>query len=468
MKKIICNPYLPGKEYVPDGEPYIFDDRLYVFGSHDEFGADNYCTGSYVGWSAPLDDLSDWKYEGVILEKGQDPMDPEGNMQYYAPDVAKGPDGRYYLYYSIEGSHILSVAVSDTPAGKYQFYGHIKDKNGHVLGSSEGDTMQFDPAVLVDDDGRIYLYSGQGMPTEVMDGRKVMGSQVCELETDMLTAKTEQKVLTSRTEHCFEENPFFEASSIRKLGNTYYFIYSPLPNVHNLCYATSQYPDREFEYQGVLVSNGGIVSSGTDAQRPEYYWGNNHGSLLEMNGELYIFYHRHTNKTPWNRQGCVEHLTIKNGKIEQAVPTSMGLRSEPFPFKAAYSAYMACILKKKEMDVYVPFQFLEFSEADPYITQDETAEVPYIANMREGSAAGYRYFCFDGEECSVWVEIRGNGEGMICISGEKQGILAQIPVKAGRSWKKFSRKVNTDAGKDTLYITYQGTGYVDLLCFGAE
>ena len=49
-----CNPYLPGKTYIPDGEPYIFNDRIYIFGSHDEIGADQYCTGSYVGWSAPV------------------------------------------------------------------------------------------------------------------------------------------------------------------------------------------------------------------------------------------------------------------------------------------------------------------------------------------------------------------------------------------------------------------------------
>ena len=166
MKGSACNPYLPGKWHIPDGEPHIFDGRLYVYGSHDETGAENYCTGPYVGWSAPLDDPGDWRYEGVILEKGQDPLDPDGTKSYYAPDVAKGPDGRYYLYYSIEDSSVISVAVCGSPAGKYEFYGHVHDRNGHVLGSEKGDDYQFDPAVLVDDDGKIYLYSGQGMPVE--------------------------------------------------------------------------------------------------------------------------------------------------------------------------------------------------------------------------------------------------------------------------------------------------------------
>lgn len=68
------NPFLPLWEYTPDGEPHIFGDRIYLFGSHDTEGGDRYCSkGDYVGWSAPLDDLSDWRYEGVMYTAEQDP-----------------------------------------------------------------------------------------------------------------------------------------------------------------------------------------------------------------------------------------------------------------------------------------------------------------------------------------------------------------------------------------------------------
>ena len=39
MKKQIFNPYLPNYEYIPDGEPRVFEGRLYVYGSHDSFGS---------------------------------------------------------------------------------------------------------------------------------------------------------------------------------------------------------------------------------------------------------------------------------------------------------------------------------------------------------------------------------------------------------------------------------------------
>jgi hypothetical protein len=58
----VFNPYLPSWEYVPDGEPHVFGDRVYVYGSHDRFGAPIFCVNDYVCWSASVDDLTDWRY----------------------------------------------------------------------------------------------------------------------------------------------------------------------------------------------------------------------------------------------------------------------------------------------------------------------------------------------------------------------------------------------------------------------
>lgn len=74
MKALGFNPYLPFWETVPDGEPHVFDGRLYIFGSHDRRGGDQFCMEDYAGWSAPVDDLGNWRYEGVIYRKEQDPL----------------------------------------------------------------------------------------------------------------------------------------------------------------------------------------------------------------------------------------------------------------------------------------------------------------------------------------------------------------------------------------------------------
>ena len=169
MKKQVFNPYLPSWEYIPDGEPHVFGDRIYIYGSHDSFNGMTYCMNDYVCWSAPVTDLSDWRYEGVIYKGEQDPnfnVYPKPDFMpkhmLYAPDVTKGPDGRFYLYYAFDFCGVISAAVSDVPQGPYEYYGDVHHKDGTVYGKKEDDEFPFDPGVLTDDDGRVWLYSGFG------------------------------------------------------------------------------------------------------------------------------------------------------------------------------------------------------------------------------------------------------------------------------------------------------------------
>lgn len=74
--KQAVNPYMPSWEYVPDAEPHVVGDRVYVYGSHDIFNGLNFCLGDYVCWSAPVDDLGNWRYEGCIYKREQDPAAP--------------------------------------------------------------------------------------------------------------------------------------------------------------------------------------------------------------------------------------------------------------------------------------------------------------------------------------------------------------------------------------------------------
>lgn len=466
MKEKCCmNPYLPENEFVPDGEPHVFGERLYVYGSHDRYNGTEYCQEPYVCWSAPTDDLADWKYEGVILEKGQDPLDPEGNKNYYAPDAAEGPDGRFYLYYSIFESNVISVAVCDTPAGNYQFYGHVHYPDGTVLGTKEDDPSQFDPAVLADDDGRIYLYSGNCLPVPGFDPGKQRGSFVCELEKDMLTMKTEQKLVTSGTEKCFDENPFFEASSIRKFNGKYYFIYSPLPNVHNLCYAVSDRPDDGFLYQGVLVSNADIVA-GDEKTYALNYMGNNHGSVEEVNGNYYVFYHRHTNRSGWNRQGCAEPIIMRDdGTFEQARITSGGMAGV-LPASGTFGCSSVCHLSGPDLEPFVPFKFSSFGDTDPYLTLDKAGERQYISNFRKGARAEYRYFEFSGEETRISVICRSTADGILRISDAESGDeLAHVEVNSSKAWNEYEGELCTVTGKRSLVFTWEGKGAADLLEF---
>ena len=155
------NPYLPSYEYIPDAEPHIVDGRIYIYGSHDLFNGLNFCLGDYVCWSAPVDDLGNWKYEGCIYKREQDPAAPRIRLTngLAAPDMVQGPDGRFYLYYFMGGTKMISVAVCDKPAGHYEFYGYVHYKDNTPIGK-KGEPFQFDPAIFMDDDGKLYLYTG--------------------------------------------------------------------------------------------------------------------------------------------------------------------------------------------------------------------------------------------------------------------------------------------------------------------
>ena len=226
----VYNPFLPSWEYVPDGEPYIFGDKLYLFGSHDCFGGDKFCMNDYVCWSAPVDDLSEWRNEGVIYRKEQDPRNINGSHRLYAPDVQQGLDDRFYLYYALDDTGIMSVAVCDTPAGKYSYYGSVQYPNGEIIGEKEGDIHQFDPGIFIDDDERIYLYSGFAVgdgAESYFGGRKVNGMYCMELERDMITVKSGPSlVLRENMMDGKKRHGFFEANSMRKIEGTYYLIYS--------------------------------------------------------------------------------------------------------------------------------------------------------------------------------------------------------------------------------------------------
>ena len=102
-KKLALNPYLPLNVCIADGEPHVFGDRVYVFGSHDRPGGESFCELDYEVWSAPVDDLGSWFSHGIAYSTKQDPGYSERKPFLFAPDVAHGNDGRFYLYYSLGG-----------------------------------------------------------------------------------------------------------------------------------------------------------------------------------------------------------------------------------------------------------------------------------------------------------------------------------------------------------------------------
>ena len=348
----MSNPYLPNWEYIPDGEPRVFGDRVYIYGSHDKASSDEFCDTKLKVWSAPVSNPTDWICHGdSFLTASNGERDADTNwadgQPLFAPDVVE-KDGKYYLYAYIQNRKGC-VAVSDKPEGPFQLVSQYQYKQEELEKFDHG--FFIDPGVLVDDDGRVYIYCGY------------LHSYAAEVNPDNMYEIIEGTLVDNIIP---EEAPFrfFEACSPRKVGDTYYLIYSS-QRPSCLVYATSKSPLGPYTYQGVIIDNG-----------IDYPGGNDHGSICKVGDQWYIFYHRMTNGTIMSRRGCVEKIQIlENGSIPQVEMTSLGFEDSLNPYQIT-DADIACVLK-----------------GGCLITEKDLFN-RVITNITDGCVIGYKYFDF--------------------------------------------------------------------------
>ncbi len=492
------NPYLPQDYCIPDGEPHVFGDRLYIYGSQDQLGGDGFCLLDYEVFSAPLSDLSRWRSEGKAYSARWDPdYTPTRDNVLFAPDCVQGNDGRFYLYYATSGGHLTScirVAVSDNPGGPFQFHGCVRAQDGTPLRRG----ITFDPAVL-NDDGQIRLYYGfsatvnPGSPLSAEDTLAVQQQEAAMFEKtpgelsvpggisgcftvtlaeDMLTVTAEPvrvlpgQLAAQKTDFCC--HAFFEASSIRKIGKRYYLVYSSEVQ-HELCYAVSDRPDRGFCYGGVLISNGNIGFHGQ--KTADATTGNNHGGMVQLNGQWYIFYHRQTHTDTFSRQGCAEPIQIApDGSIAQVQTGSCGLNGGPLPVEGEYPATVACSLYDGPMPHAGPNPP---ERPVPHITHrplEDGKNEHYITEIHRGTVIAYRRFAFDGPTRLTLLLRRQPGSVIgpdarleIWTEDVLQGTVA-LPSDgiSENSWQPIGVPVVYE-GAAQLDIRYFGGGAIELL-----
>lgn len=457
----VGNPYLPLWEHIPDGEPYVFDDpdnpgrkRVYIYGSHDSRITD-YCGRELVVWSAPVEDLNHWRYDGEILKvdknaKGE-PFDSTAKADVlFAPDVAvvKGADGKptYYLYPNDqEGGRNSLVAKSDRPDGPFTVCNWSTDDPN----KNEG-VLQFDPAVFVDDDGRVYGYWG------------FQRSYAAELDpATMATVKPGEKVVEDMVSSNTQPGifRFFEASSIRKIKDKYVFIYSRwtnkgefgLPDTnYTLAYAYSDHPLGPWTYGGTIIDGrgreineqGDTIASGTVS-------GNTHGSICEINNQWYVFYHRQSGPNEFARQAMVAPITVKveegkGGKVEisEGENNSEGFSTNGLDPLERHSAGIACwYTGPKVAEHEWPNNIYYGSYVEASYGTENRFDAPYdlinntnrVVNNTDGSIVGYKYFNFTATN--------GKENVQMLLKLIPEGVDGTIKVMADRPWTSQGGKV---------------------------
>ena len=411
----MLNPISPPGLYIADPEVrQMPDGRVYLYGSRDEPGR-TWCSTSYHVLSTS--DLVHWDVEQFsFATQGIGKQTDYTEKALYAPDCIHH-EGKYYLYYCLEGGgDDEGVAVGDSPYGPFV--------DGKIIKGAKG----IDPSVFIDDDGQGYLFWGQA------------SAKGAKLSKDMLSIEGEvhDKLLT------YKEHAFNEASSVRKRNGIYYYIYGGHQrhgesNCATLNYATATSPFGPYTYRGVIIdnfkSNKAVV--------------NNHGSIVEINGEWYIFYHRPTHGWANMRKACVEPITFNpDGTVLEVEMTTQGVGGSINPLKrmdAARTCEMSgnLIIKVRRPNHDIP--------------------VEYLSEIRNGDYAHWRYFDFTNAKanyfvCKTWDK---NEAGTIEIrldapDGELIGTCQLNPMQNGAAYAIHKTKVKSVTGKHAVVLVFKG------------
>ena len=445
------NPYLPLWEHLPDGEPRVFEDpdnpgkfRAYIIGSHDiTYSA--YCGNDIRMWSAPVEDLSQWRDEGPIFSWF---VDGQWDTMY-APDLVEVKDratGKktYYLYPHSRGwRRVAMVCKGDRPNGPFTPVNLTEDGRQCLPGS----LIDFDPSVFIEPvNNKKDPDYAQGFRAYVFYG--FQHSTACELDPNTMYSmrpgtelhdyfipasssfgKVRDPEGTTYPALYKGQNPgdfnFFEASSIRQIGNKYVMVFSGysgpdygLGSTNSaLRYAFGDSPLGPWRSGGVLVDSRGVVpnENGTELMTTNAAH-NTHGSLQEINGQWYVFYHRPPRgfgnarqamvapvKVTWDKKKVADGGMVRivgydpfvknnewtaqasNGQTYTgAEVTSEGFQLFGLPPYHYYSAGIACYMAGEGSNEWMQ---------DNHDVWNNSMD---LAGINNGGIVGFKYFGFGG------------------------------------------------------------------------
>ncbi|MBK7627466.1 MAG: hypothetical protein IPJ16_09790 [Bacteroidales bacterium] len=441
------NPYLPLWEHLPDGEPRVFEDpdkpgkyRIYIIGSHD-VRFKSYCGPDIRAWSAPVEDLSDWRDEGSIFTY---PIDGQWDVMY-APELVevKRKDGKkdYYLYPHSRGrNREAMVAKGSRPDGPFTPVNITADGMGTIPGS----TMGFDPAVFIeyitdpkdpDFETGFRAYGFWGFQRSVagqLDQNTMYSLRPGTMAIDrFIPASSRYGVIRDPEGTTYPSVypgqdlgmfNFFEAASIRKVGNKYVWVYSGysgpdygLGSTNSaLRYAYGDTPLGPWKSGGVLVDSRAVVlgQDGTTL-RTSYSGHNTHGSIELINDQWYAFYHRAPRGFGNARQPMVAPVTIEWDEKPVAEGGKVTIRGyNPYTEDNIWTAkdsqgreYTGAEVTSEGFHIYGldPYQYYSAgyacflsnlnSQQDSWDLWDNNMP---ITNVENGNIIGYKYFGFGG------------------------------------------------------------------------
>lgn len=411
------NPISPPGVYLADPTARVWaDGKLWIYGSADET-CNYYCSRYHHALSTT--NMIDWQmHDSVFASVGKNDGVSYNNGLLFAPDIMER-DGKYFMYYCQPNTGGQEgVAFADTPDGPFL--------NGQKF--DLGNHSQIDPAIFIDDDGQAYYLWGQFTLKMVKINQDMKTLDMSSLNTEVLNEK----------EHFFHEGAFME-----KRNGIYYLVYADISRSDRptcIGYSTSKSPFGPYTYRGVIVDNDGC-SPGN--------W-NNHGSIVEFNGQWYVFYHRATHGCDKMRKACVEAIEFNaDGTIDEVLMTSQGT-APPFTLGSKIEAEWACLIS-----------------GNAFIEQWGKGR-EYLKGRGEAKMV-YRYVDFKAGASSVTIRLKQSVAGdcslILCPDFPWYKPMATINIVAGdvsNDYKEYTFPINSPKGLHALYILTKGSGDIDI------
>lgn len=287
------NPIIPG--YFADPTVKKFGDTYYIYATTDGNGGG---FGPSQVWMSK--DFVNWSFQD---------MNWPTTHHYWAPDVTKGNDGKYYMYYC-QPVEIFG-ASSDTPVGPWTSL--LPDGVPVVKNFLVPNVITLDGQTFRDDDGKFYMYWGTwGIYPNHGCGVGLMNPDMKSFDKLAQIPNTVAK-------------DFFEAPFMFKRKGIYYLTYSSgrcEDDTYRVQYAISKTgPMGPFEYG----KNNPILVTSADGT----VHGPGHQSVLQEGNDAYLIYHRHNNPHSgggYHRQVAADKMTFDaDGNIEKIVPSHKGV-----------------------------------------------------------------------------------------------------------------------------------------------
>ena len=436
---LAANPYLPNWEFMPDNELHVLwskadsEWRVYALGSHDT-KLTGWCGPDITCWSAPVYDLSDWRFEAILRDTGT----------YFACDFNYDLTTDQCVLYAfpffgnpeMNGTH-LWVNGHSVPDARFD----IPLSESGVTGIDG--TNNFDPAIYIAEDGAILTtFDKTDNGTKHCQLSMVNADRNgLEWSVPVIMAEGERNTAGYNPKH-------YEGSTIDKVevdGHSYWVIqYSYKSNWTNddyekdvdgqknwwpLAYVYSD-PDMRIDelkdftgwhWGGIIGDNGGFFRKDAGADEvtehddPTTCWGNNHGGLVFINGEWYVSNHRHTSYNA-GRQGFLEKVEIyaKDGKLvikPTEYTSSIGSSIDAYH---TWGANIACHLwptvfsETHQQTMYIESP-LTNAPADywdmMYAGSDYAEHRSPIIGITDGAEIGFKYLNFDEDETSLQLTV---------------------------------------------------------------